>query len=309
MTEGFDVFWSIVDEMLPLYIMMLLGYLGGKLFQVETKSVASLAVFVVSPIVFMLSVQKMQFSAGAIYAPLVMMALGIAVSLLVLKTTKTFMDAKTPYLSALMSGTSNWGYFGMPLAFILFDPQIVALYVLIGFGTHLFENSFGIYYISRGNLSPVESFKNVFKYPTIYAIVIGLVLSYTGTEVPILDDQFFNYFKGAYVVLGMMIIGLGIANMERFTVDAKLISTVFGVRFLLWPMVALGTIWLDKNVFTLLGPDFYKPLLLFSVMPMGANNIAFAAKFDMNPGKASVAALASTIFAMFFVPLALYFLL
>ncbi len=180
--------------------------------------------------------------------------------------------------------------------------------MLIGFGTHLFENSFGIYYISRGSLSSFESFKNVFKFPVIYAILIGLFLSYSNYQLPVLDDDFFQYFKGAYVVLGMMLIGLGMNNMERFTIDKSFIATVFAVRFVIWPFIAVLYIWFDKNIVTLLGEDFYKPLLLFSVMPMGANNIAFAAKFDMNPGKASVAALASTVFAMLYVPLALNFL-
>tara|TARA_B100001989_G_C24550037_1_gene473777 strand:- start:1908 stop:2828 length:921 start_codon:yes stop_codon:yes gene_type:complete len=303
-----EIFVNILSEMIPLYVMMLLGYLSGKFFKVDTKHIATLAVFVISPVVFMLSVQKMQFSAGAIWAPVVMMLLGIGISLIVLNITKLYMGDKTPYLSALMSGTSNWGYFGMPLAFALFDPNIVALYVLIGFGTHLFENSFGIYYISRGSFSPLESFKNIFKFPVIYAILIGLCLSYFNYQLPVLDDDFFQYFKGAYVVLGMMIIGLGIANMERFTIDKSFIATVFAVRFVIWPLIAVSYIWFDKNIVTILGEDFYKPLLLFSVMPMGANNIAFAAKFDMNPGKASVAALASTFFAMLYVPLALNFL-
>ncbi|PCI98706.1 MAG: hypothetical protein COB14_07355 [Alphaproteobacteria bacterium] len=304
-----EIFYNILGEMLPLYIMMFLGYLSGKVFKVDTKSIATLTVFVISPVVFMLSVQRMQFSAGAIWAPLVIMFLGIGLSLIVLRITKLYMGSKTPYLSALMSGTSNWGYFGMPIAFAIFEPEIVALYVLIGFGTHLFENSFGIYFISRGKLSPLESFKNVFKFPVIYSIFIGLGLSYFSYQLPILDDDFFQYFKGAYVVLGMMIIGLGIANMERFTFDFKFIATVFAVRFLIWPLIAISYIWFDKNVVTLLGEAFYAPLLLFAIMPMGANNIAFAAKFDMNPGKASVAALISTIFAMLYVPLVLNFVM
>lgn len=281
---------------------MALGYVVGRVFKIDSKSVATLAVFVFSPVVFMLSIQKLDFYAGAIGIPVLIAFMCTLLSLVVLTITKTFLNGKTPYLSALMSGTSNWGYFGIPIAFVLFEPEVTAIYILIGFGTHLFENSFGIYYASRGDHSPLESIKNIFKFPVIYAIIIGFILSYLQYEPPYLGENFFDYMKGAYVVLGMMLVGLGLADMDRFSVDIKFVSTVFSVRFLIWPCLALLLIWLDSNILNMLGENFYGPILLFSAMPMGANNIAFAAKFNMNPGKASVAALATTFFAMLYVP-------
>lgn len=299
-----DVFLTLLNKILPLYIIMGLGYLTGKYFRPDTKSIATLAIFVVSPMVFLITTSKMEFVVAALFAPALIFGISVAMSLIVLKLGTRFMDAKSAYLSALMTGTSNWGYFGVPIAFFLFPPEQVALYVVIGFGSQIFENSFGIYFISRGHLSPSASFKNVFKFPVLYAILIGLGCSALSIQLPVIsDDEFFQYFKGAYVVLGMMTIGLGLADMNKLTIDKAFLATVFSVRFILWPLAILAVIAFDKHVLTLLGSSFYSPLLLFSVMPMAANNIAFAAKFDMGPGRAAVACVGTTLFALGYIPM------
>lgn len=298
-----DVFQALISKIFPLYVIMALGYATGKYFKPDTKSIATLAIFVISPTFFLMSVSKMTFTAAAVFAPLLIIMVCLGLSMAVLNVARRYMDDKNAYLSALMTGTSNWGYFGVPIAFMLFPPEIVGLYILIGFGMQIFENSFGIYFISRGHLSPVDSAKNVFKFPVLYAIIAGLLISYFQIQVPIFTDEFFGYFKGAYVVLGMMMVGLGLADMDRITIDRKFLATVFGVRFILWPVTALALILFDKYILTVLGADFYGPLMLFSLMPMAANNIAFAAKFDMGPGKAAVAAVATTVFALLYIPL------
>lgn len=300
--------WSdgILVEILPLYFISLIGYAAGKAFSIDVKTISTLTIFVISPIVFMLTISKLDFTAGAIAAPLTIFAIASVMAVLVLKLTRFYLDEKTPYLAALATGTSNWGYFGLPIAFALLEPEMVGAYIMIGFGLQLFENTLGIYYVSRGTKSPKESFKNMFRYPVIYAIGIGLFLSFIDYDLPQGGEEFLTLFKGAYTVLGMMMIGLGLAALDRFRIDIPFTLTIFAVRFLVWPVTACLMIWTDQHI-GLLGPQYYAPLLLFSVMPVGANNIAFAAQFDMYPGKASIAVLLSTLFAVIYIPVAIWF--
>jgi predicted permease len=301
-----DVFLTLYAKIMPLFIIMVLGYVAGKFLRPDTKSIATVTIYLVSPMVFFMTVAKMHVNMGAILMPAISLGLAIGVAMAVLKLSKSYLDTKGQYLSALMAGTSNWGYFGIPIAFALFDPSQVALYVLIGFGTQIFENSFGVYFVSRGNMSPLESIKNVFKFPVLYAIVLGISVSYTGLQIPVLStDEFFNYFKGAYVVLGMMMIGLGLADMHKITIDKRFLATAFAVKFLIFPLAAICLIWLDKHILMIFGQAFYAPFMLFSLMPMAANNIAFATKFDMDPGRVSVAVVVTTLFALVYIPLAI----
>lgn len=300
-----DPFYTnLLEQLLPLYAIAFLGYIVGKFARIDIKSITTLTIFVISPSVFVLSIAKLDFAAGAIIVPLMMFALACLFSLIALKISKFYMDDKTSYLAALATGTSNWGYFGVPIAFALFPPEMVAAYIITGVSFQIYENSLGLYFISRGHKDPWQSFLTIFKYPVIYAITLGLALSAFHIELPSIANNILGLFKGAYTVLGMMIIGLGLSQMEKFSIDIKFIATMFAVRFVMWPLIALAIVATDQHLH-ILGDDFHKPILLFSIVPMAANNIAFASHFDMNPAKAAMGVLLTTVFALVYIPLAI----
>lgn len=300
-----DPFYTnLLQQLLPLYAIAVLGFVVGKFAKIDVKSITTLTIFVISPTVFTLSIAKLDFSAGAVVAPVLMFVLACVLSGLVLAAAKLYMEPKTAYLSALSTGTSNWGYFGIPIAFALFPPEMVAAYIVTGVSFQIFENSLGMYYISRGNKGPWESFRAIFKYPVIYAITAGLLLSAFHVPMPALADNILTMFKGAYTVLGMMIIGLGLSQLEKFRVDMPFIATMFAIRYVMWPLVALGVVAADQHL-NILGEVFHKPLLLFAIVPMAANNIAFATHFDMAPARAAMGVLLTTLFALVYIPLAI----
>ncbi|MFT7144470.1 MAG: putative permease [Alphaproteobacteria bacterium] len=301
-----DSFLNLASEILPLYAISILGFIAGKGLKIDAKSITTLTIYMLSPVVFFLSLAQVNFTSSALIAPAVTFMVAAILAPLILRVTKCYLGEKTPYLSALATGTNNWGYFGLPIAFSLFNPEQVAAYIVIGFGFQMFENTLGIYYASRGHKSPLESFFAVFKFPAIYAITGGLAFSYLGLDIPSAGEKLFDLFKGAYTVLGMMIIGLGVASLDKFRIDIGFSLTMCIMRFVMWPALATGIIFIDSHL-GLLGSEFYKPLMLFSMMPMAANNIAFATQFNMHPGKASVAVLITTILALVYIPFALQF--
>lgn len=293
---------KLMAEMIPLYIFAVIGFITGKCFKLDNKSIATLTIFVIAPIVFCLSIAKLRFTPEVLIAPLLFYCIAVILSFITLHVTRLYLGDKTPYLAAHVAGTSNWGYFGVPIAFMLFPPEVVAIYMITGVVYQIYENSFGIYFISRGHSSPAESLKNILRYPVLYAVIVGAILSVFSIDLPPFVDKILELDKGAYTVMGMMLIGLGLSTLEKLTFDWKFLVTCFALKFVIWPLIITGVILLDQQL-NILGEIFYKPLLLLSIVPMGANNIAFATKFDMNPGKASIAVVLTTLFAILYVPL------
>lgn len=302
-----DISNQFLSEILPLYIISVLGFIAGKILKVEAKSISTLTIYMLAPVVFFLSLAQVNFQGDALIAPLITFLTATALAPLFLKISSFYLKDTTPYLFILASGTNNWGYFGLPIAFLLFSPEQIAAYILIGFGFQIFENTLGVYYISRGNKSPFQSFLSIFKIPAIYAIILGLTFSFMNIDMPKGTDKLLELFKGAYTVLGMMMIGLGLASMSKFRIDLPFTVTVCITKFFIWPALATGFIYLNQDLM-LIDSIYHKPLLLVSIMPMAANNIAFAAQFNMYPGKASVAVLISTLIALFYIPWAIGFL-
>ena len=44
-----------------------------------------------------------------------------------------------------------------------------------------------------------------------------------------------NNFSGAYIVLGMMLIGLGMADIRWSTIDVRFLGMAFLSKFFVWP--------------------------------------------------------------------------
>lgn len=302
-----DWLTGLLAHLAPLYLIAILGFVVGKSFAIDVKSITTMTIFVISPIVFMLSIARLEFTPSTLIAPVLLYCLACGMAVLVQKVTSLYLPQKTSYLAAHSAGTSNCGYFGIPIAFALFPPDMVAVYILTSMALNFFEATFGMYLISRGHKSMRESFLTMFRYPVIYAAITGVCLSAAQVSLPNYAIEFLGLFKGAYTVLGMMIIGLGLSRIEKLSFDWRFLASMTVLRFVVWPALALAVVSIDQHLH-ILGDIVHKPLLLLSLMPMAANNIAYATQFDMHPEKAATGVLFTTVFAIVYLPVAIYLL-
>ena len=94
-----------------------------------------------------------------------------------------------------------------------------------------------------------------------------------------------------------------IADIKKYRLDFKFIGASLIIKFLLWPLLALAFIAIDKIFIHAYDPVVYKMLILFSAAPLAANNIVIATVLDLHPEKVAASVVLSTIFALFYVPL------
>jgi predicted permease len=114
--------------------------------------------------------------------------------------------------------------------------------------------------------------------------------------------------QGAYVVLGMMLIGFGISKINNFSFDYKFIALSFLGKFILWPISMMILILLDQYFFHIYDKQIYKAFILLSIVPIAANTVIFATVLNVHPEKVSSAVLFSTIFGLIYVPIIIVFL-
>jgi hypothetical protein len=203
----------------------------------------------------------------------------------------------------LAVGTGNTGYFGIPVALLLFGQEGLALYIVCMLGTTLFENSVGFYLAARGRYSLKDSLVRVAKLPSVYAFGLAVVLNLLGLSIPDVFMPLFDNLRGAYSILGMMIIGMGILSFRGLAGNLRFTGMAFFGKFVSWPLVALGLWWLDANVFGIYDLAVYQAVFLISITPIAANTVVIATMLDTAPKQAAGTALLSTLFALVFIPL------
>ncbi len=313
-----DIFFNII----PLYLIIFIGYLSGKFLTIENKSIAKILIYSITPLVIFNTTFTVNLSFNTFAISITFFLLCTLICLLAyFLLAFVFVDSRRNIL-AFSAAWGNLGYFGLPLAIGILGEEAGNIVILAVLGIQIFFATIGMYIVSQGNFSLQESLKIVFTNPMLPMAIIGFLFNALGLFQEINKTQeyvnFIKGFTGAYSLLGIMLIGLGLSKVKNFELDFKFISISFLAKFLIWPVIVLGLITLDRNFLNVFNnflingnpnPNLvYKTFIVLSLVPMGANVVALATEYDTYPKTVSITVFLSYIFGLLFIPLGLMIL-
>lgn len=296
----------LFQNFVPLAFLIALGYAIGKWHKVDLKSVATLAIYGITPLVAFGSAAQLDFSFSLLLLPVCTFFLAAAVGMGTFWAGKFVTSDRPRYLLPVACGSGNTGYFGLPVAMALFGDQVAGIYFVANLGVVVFETSIGFYYMARGNLSREDAIKRVLGLPVLYALAAGLVFAAAHLSLPAPAIKLWEISKGAYIVVGMMIAGLALAGMTNFSLKPKLLALALAGKFALWPLAALIFAAFDPGLFD---AQVHQLILVMSLTPIPANLPAYAAANDGPVAEAALLVFVSTLLALIFMPVLLPHLL
>ena len=300
-----EIFVTLLVNLVPLYVLIALGWVARRYCSVDRQSLSALAIFIIQPIVSFGFVAQLEFHVSYILIPILVFLIFSGLLLATFKFSQNLYPDKRANLLAMCSASGNTGYFGLPLAILLLDAQWVGVYIFANLGALVCEATTAYYIANRGQFDAKQSFKRVLQFPTIYAIAAGLVVNFAQIDLPALVYDYWAYFKGCYIVIGMMIIGVSLGRIDSIKIGWRFLSVAFAVKFVIWPIIAFALIMLDRMVLHWYDTPIHQILFIIAIVPQAANTSAFAAQLDLNPEKAASTILIGTIFALFYIPLIL----
>ena len=297
------VFSVIFFKILSALLSVIVGFLAGKLFSVERDSIASLLFYFVTPIVFFAIPASTTLTLSAISIVCTVFVLCSIMCFATYYLSGFYWQDKTRNVLALSAGTSNCGYFMLPLATTLFDDYTLSLYMMAVVGVAVYESSIGFYVCARSFSSTRDSIKRVLKLPNLNAFILGCIVSLLGITLPDFLDDFIYNMRSTYSVIGMIMIGIGVSTIKKFEIDVKFALAAVGGKCILQPIIINSFILLDKWVLHLYnGNDYYQALQLLSTAPMSSNVIVIASFIKFHPEHVATAVLVSAIVDLFYIP-------
>lgn len=298
-----EIFFTLVIKIIPLYCIIFLGFIAGKYLHVQRESIAKLLIYIISPVVIFNSILATPLTVGVLLLPVMFYLVSSCICLVTLFFSKHWWQDSTKNIVSFAAGSGNTGYFGLPVAIALLGPDVAGLALIATLGIILYENTVGFFITARGHHTIQESIQRVLKLPTIYGFIIGITINFLGFKLGPAYFDFANLFRGAYTVLGMMLIGLGLASITSYKFDFKFISVTLVTKFIVWPVLILGIIMLDMSVLHFFNSTIYSVMKLLAIVPLAANTVAFATELKTHPEKAAFAVLLSTLVALLYIPL------
>ncbi|OJS99366.1 AEC family transporter [Marinobacter nauticus] len=293
---------ALFVKLLPLYVTVALGWVAGRYLEASGKHIAGIMLYIVTPSVVFSGVMAAPLTPQVILLPALVFGFCTLIALIHLAIARKLLTDGSASVIPLSVGTGNTGYFGIPVALLLFGEQGLALYIVCMLGTTLFENSVGFYLAARGKYSIRDALVRVARLPSVYAFAAAVALNLSGVSIPETFVPLFDNLRGAYSVLGMMIIGMGIMSFRGLAGNPVFTGLAFFGKFVSWPALALAFWWLDAQVLGIYNLAVHQAIFLISITPIAANTVVIATLLDAAPRQAAGTTLLSTLFALGFIP-------
>lgn len=298
-----NLFLSLFMKLFPIYAIIFIGFLLGRKHPGNRNIIATLLIYVLSPMVVFNAVYNTPLTAQNFLLPVFFFFVCSLISIVTY-----LVNPKTDHFRGILAftaGNGNTGYFGLPVAIALFGEHIAGLTILCAFGFIIYENTVGFFLAARGKLSTQESVKKLFKLPALYAFIAAIIAQMMHLKFGEVYASFMPHFKGSYIILGSLIIGLSLSELKMSDIQLSLIAKAFFIKFLLWPVIICLCILLDQHHFHFYSTnlDYYRIAFLMAIVPLAANTVAFASLLNAEPEKAGCAVLSSTIFAQGYIPI------
>lgn len=320
------LFFDLFFQILPLYFVIGLGFIAGKYLEVQRESIAPLLLYIVVPVVTFKGIIESEVNLQTLSYPLYFLALGVFMSLSFFWLARRlgYSKEKAGMLS-LCTSLVNVGYYGLPLVLLVLGKEALGISVLLILGLAIHECSVAYLVAASGKYSFKDSLKKTFTLPILYSSLLALVINYfhnnhfhnllkqvpqwlqENTIFPILNsiEIMMDKFTGAYSLLGMIMIGLGIAKLKRLDLDLGFMSLAYFAKFLVIPALALGFIYMNNNYWYFYDKLATQVIFLMSIVPIGANTITIATQLKLDVDKVAITTVISTLIALVYIPLIL----
>jgi malate permease and related proteins len=305
-----DLFVTFSIKLLPLFALVGMGYIIGRLLSLKKEDIASLLIYFFLPILTFHGMNTTKLTPQALSLPLLFYSICSVMAFLFLWIGKLFWKDNTPNLLAFASAYGNYSYFAIPAAIALFGKESENIIILSAIGYILFSSTVGYFLTALGSFSLKHSIIKTLSLPSIYTAILGFLMNYTGTKFGTfahvdLQAMYLDYardMRGCLSVLGMMVLGIAIAEIKNYKHDWLFVGIAFIAQFIIWPIIIVGIIIIDKLYFHFYSTLYYQSFFLLSLIPIGINLIAYATQLKVQPQKAAFTTLLSTIFAMVYIP-------
>ncbi len=302
------IFETLILNVIPLYGLILLGFIIGKTTDLDVKPIATLMLYALLPVVMFGATANMNFTADYFLPPIMIATISITASTSAYLISRKIWgaDDKRHNLLGMLGVSSNATYFGVPIALALFGTDWLSVYIMMCLPLFVLDCTLGYYFAVRGELTMRDSLIRVAKLPILYGAILGVIYNVAGFELSGISYEYWERFTGTMIILGMMIIGSGLAQMDRVRFDGAFFVGVFLMRYIAWPVLGLLWMFVDLTYLKLLPDTIHTMLILICACPLAANTVAYAVRVNLHPALTSCMVLLTTLMALAFIPFMLW---
>jgi predicted permease len=284
-----------LDNLLPILLAAAAGYFITHWRKIESRDLSLITFNILSPCLIFNILTHSELGNGEIVQ---MVGFGFLVMLLVGLVTWVAgrllkLDRKMQAALLISTMFMNAGNYGMPLAQFVFGDQGLAYASLYFASMVMLSYTLGVVIVSMGSMSLPRALLNLARVPTIYALVLALVLVETGWRLPLPLDRVIGLLADAAIPMMLIILGIQLHQVSwRGAFKPIVLATT--IKLVIGPLIAIGINW----IYGLQGAA-QQAGILQSGMPTAVMTTVLATEFDTEPAFVTAVVFTGTLLSVF----------
>lgn len=294
----------LVTVLVPIFILIGLGYILHIKFDLHLGTLAKLNIYVFVPGFIFVKFYKTTLNPSLLLYIAVFFGLYVLVLYLIVKMLSAVLKLNSAKATTLNNSVLffNSGNYGAPVNDIVFKGDALAMsaQVIVLTLQNLFTFTYGIFAIQSVQVGKLKALLGYFKMPILYALVLAIIFNYANLPIPMFAWTPLNYLAQAMIPIALILLG---AQIARFKFTFKWTSAYFYIiiRLIIGPIIALGIIYV-------LGFHgiIAQALFIASAMPTSVNSSVIAQEYDNYPELAAQLVFISTLLSAITVVAVIY---
>jgi len=286
---------NIIDIVLPVFIVIFIGYLIGKLTKISMATVVDINLYVGIPalvFVSLLNKEIVLINAAKIWAAALIIMYGcLIISWLVFKILKQKHSGL--HVAIAIMNTVNIPF---PIIYLAYGAEGLIAATLFFIPANLSVFLFGTYTMAGKQWK--DNIKEVSKQPVVYASISGLLLNLLNIEVPGLIINSLDFISMMAIPLLLLVLGYNLSRVRMSTFPTTLLASFLrvgvGLMLGLFVVNALNITGVSRSV-----------VILDSAMPSAALASILATKYDNEAELVSSVVFLTTVVSLVIIPLLL----
>jgi predicted permease len=231
---------TFANNILPIILLAGAGFALGKMLHVDPRSLGRVVFYVFSPVLLfdLITQSQLKISEAAIVI-LFALCLILGMGLLTWLLGKLFKLERPALMSILITTMfANTGNYGLPLVSFAFGEQALSYAGIYFATTTILFYTLGVFLASLGHMSLKEAILGLFKIPTLYAVLLAVVINALDIQIPLPVTRAIELAAGGTIPLMLILLGVQLTGLV-LSENQRAMQLSVSLRLIVAPVAAI----------------------------------------------------------------------
>ena len=283
-----DVFLNVI---MPVFLVAVIAAAFQRWRKVSVGPLNQITLYILVPALIFTSLVQQEIAASAsvriVGATLLASALVLVIGMVVSKALGHDRAMRGAFM--LSTGFPNAGNMALPVLLLALGDEGLAVGVIVFVTLAITGQSLGVFIAATSQMNGMESLKQVFKLPAIYAIAAAFLVRAVGMELPVVVFQPIKLLSQAAIPMMLVVLGFQLAGEFRLERVFSLAAALLMRLLVSVPLAYAATLLLGLDALS------QSVVVIVFAMPVAVFTIILSTEFKTNPKFVTNAVVTSTI--------------